>query len=133
MRTYLKKLIIAGIAFYVAYSLVPVLSLGNDYKNVLIVIGSLFLASFLAKNIFNLILIPANIITVQLVTLLMNFAVLFGFVYFLQGFKISPYDFGGFNFQGIIIQPFNFNLITTILLVAFVITLTQKVLHFIFD
>ena len=39
MRHYLKSLIIAAIAFYLAYTLIPTISLGKDTRNIAIVIG----------------------------------------------------------------------------------------------
>lgn len=133
VRHYLKDLIIAASAFYTAYSLVPTINLGNDPKNVVIVVASLWLISLVVQPIFGLILLPINIFTFGLLAAILNLGLIFSLSKFLPGFSIGPYHFPGANITGFIIPPVNLNQLEAMLAVALIITLVQKVLHFVFE
>lgn len=133
MRHYLKSLIITAIAFYVAFTLIPVVNIGTDSRNLAIVIGSLFLVSNFVKPVFSLILIPVNHLTFGLVSFILNGVLVFGLLKFLPGFSIASYSFPGAVIQGTIIPKYDFNQLTTAFLIVLVITLTQKILSIIFQ
>lgn len=133
MRHYLKQLIIAAIAFYTAFTLIPTVSFGGDPKNILIVIGSILIVSLLIQPIFSLILLPINFLTFGLVTFILNVALIFALIQFLPAFSIAAYDFPGANISGFIIPAVRLTQISTILAFAVIITLVQKILHLIFE
>lgn len=133
MRHYVKALIISAIAFYIAYSLVPTISFGPDPKNIAIVIGGILITSIAIHPIFSLILLPINILTFGLLSLALNIALIFAFIRFLPGFAIGAYNFPGANIEGFIVPTANLNQIETIIVVALIITLVQKILHIIFE
>lgn len=133
MRHYLKQLIIAAIAFYSAYTLIPTISVGEDPRNILIVIGGILLVSLVIHPIFSIILLPINLLTFGLVTFILNVALIFALIQFLPTFSITSYDFPGANIGGFIIPAAKLSQITTILAAAIIITIVQKVLHIIFE
>lgn len=133
MRHYLKQLIISVVAFYVAYTLVPTISLGIDPQNLLIAIGGILLISLIIHPIFSIILLPINIMTLGFVSLVLNIALIFALIRFLPDFSVAPYDFPGANIQGFVIPAAKLTQISTILAVAIIITLVQKILHLIFE
>lgn len=133
MRHYLKALIISAIAFYIAYTFVPTITLGSDPQNILVVIGGILLTSVIIKPIFSIILLPINILTFGFLAFALNIALIFTFTRFLPGFSIAPYDFPGANIQGFIIPARDMNQLETILAAAVIITAVQKVLHIIFE
>ena len=133
MRHYLKQLIIALVAFYIAYSLIPTINLGPDPKNILIAIGGIFLTSTAIHPIFSLVLLPINMLTFGLLSLVLNITLIFALIRFLPEFVISAYNFPGANIEGFIIPAANLNQIETIIAAAIIITIVQKVLHLIFD
>lgn len=133
MRHYLKAIIISATALYLAYSLVPTINIGQDPKNILLLIGGIFLISQIINPIFSLVLLPINHLTFGLVMFVLNIALIFALLNYLPGFEINPYNFPGANVAGIIMPPANFDKITTIILVAAIITLFQKILHIIFE
>lgn len=132
MKHYLRKLIIVFLSLYLAYSLVPTIHLGNDPKNILIVIAAFFFVGIVIRPIFSLILIPLNFITVGLVSFVLNALTIFVITTFLSGISIGAYSFPGIRMGSIILQPTSLNQITTIILVAAIITVSQKALHLIF-
>ncbi|MBI3341746.1 phage holin family protein [Candidatus Curtissbacteria bacterium] len=133
MKHYLRKLIIVFISLYVAYSLIPTIKLGNDPKNLAFVIGSFFLASIFIKPFFSLVLLPINFMTISLISLALNIAIIFALISFLPGLGVEAYNFPGANLSGIILEPISLNKVATIVAVGFIITVVQKVLHILFD
>lgn len=133
MRHYLKSLIISAIAFYLAFTLIPTISLGKDPRNIAIVIGGLFLVANIVKPVFNLVLIPINHLTFGLVSFILNLILILGFVKFLPGFTIASYNFPGLVIDGVIIPAQSFNQVVTLVIVALLITISQKILQIIFS
>lgn len=133
MRHYLKKLIIVFLSLYLAYSLIPTISLGSDPKNLLIIIMSFFGVSVVIKPFFTLVLLPFNIFTTILVSYALNFAVIYALKTFLAGAAIEAYHFPGANLGGVILEPVSLNVVVTIAVIALIVTVTQKVLHIIFN
>src|SRR3989344_7398042 len=126
MRHYLKSLILTVASLYIAYKLVPTIILGYDPKNLLLIISSFWLISHLIQPIFSLILLPINLLTMGFVSLILNIALVFALLNFLPGLVISAYFFPGANIQGIIFPSISFNSLTTMILVATIITFSQK-------
>ena len=133
MRHYIKSFLITIASFYITITAIPALALGHDIKNVILFIGGLWIISQIIKPIFSLVLLPVNILTFGLVSLLINIAFVFALLNFLPGFSISAYHFPGAIIQGVIFPPISFNQIYTILLIAASITILQKILHIIFE
>ena len=133
MKHYLRRFIIVFLSLYLAYSLIPTIRLGSDTKNILIIIAAFFLVGIIIRPVFSLILIPLNFITVGLVSFVLNTLTIFALTTFVSGVSIGAYNFPGANLGGIILQPTPLNQITTVLLLAAIITVSQKVLHLIFE
>jgi uncharacterized membrane protein YvlD (DUF360 family) len=133
MRFYLKKTVIVIIGLLTAAALVPTFTFGPDYKNFLVATASLLIVTLFIKPLFSLVLIPVNFLTLIGITFSLNTLTVFTMTYFLPGFTINAYRFPGANFEGIIIPPYSFNQIATVLLFAAIITIAQKTLHTIFE
>ena len=133
MRHYIKAIIIASLAFYVAASLIPTINLGPDPQNIAIVIGGILITQLIIHPIFSLVLLPINLLTLGSVSLILNVALIYGYTRFLPGFSIGAYNFPGANIQGFIVPPANLNQIEALIAVALIISLVQKVMHIIFE
>lgn len=133
MRHYIKSILITIASFYITYTAIPAISVGRDPKNILLFIGGLWIISQIIKPIFSLVLLPVNILTFGLVSLIINIAFVFALLNFLPGFSISAYHFPGANIYGVIFPSIAFNQIYTILLISVSITILQKFLHIIFE
>lgn len=133
MRHYLKTFIIAALSFYLVITLIPTINLGTDPQNWAIVVGGVILTSIIIQPIFSIVLLPINILTFGLLSLILNIALLWAYIKFLPGFTISAYNFTGANIQGFIVPPANMNQIETLVVAAIILTFSQKALHIIFD
>lgn len=133
MHYYLRKTVIAIISLFTAAALVPTVSFGPDYKNVVITIAALLVVSLFIKPLFSLILIPINFFTFISITFILNAATVLALTLFLPGFTITAFKFPGSNIEGIIIPQYSFSQVATTLLFAAIITTVQKTLHTIFE
>ncbi len=133
MRHYLKSLIITAASFYIAIQLVPTIKIGSDPKNIFLVIGGLWVISHIIKPVFSLVLLPLNLLTLGVLSLIINVGFVFALLTFLPGFKIEQYAFQGANIKGLLVPPIFFSAIMATILVAVIITLSQRLLHVIFE
>jgi len=133
MRHYLKSLVIAAATLYIAQMAVPTIDIGTSIKNYALVVGAIFLIAQIINPIFSLVLLPINHLTFGLVIFALNIALFFGLINFLPGFTVGAFDFPGAQVDGVILPAIGFNQTSTVILVAFVIALVQKILHIIFE
>ena len=63
----------------------------------------------------------------------LNVALFFSLIRFLPGFTVGAFDFPGTTIDGVILPAVSFNQTSTIVLVALIIALVQKILHIIFE
>ncbi len=133
MRHYVKSILLTIAAFYITKTIIYTIDLGTDIKNTGLVLLGLWIISQIVNPIFSLVLLPINVLTFGFVAFLLNVAFIFALINFLPGFVVNAYTFPGANIQGVIFPPFNFNQIETILLVAIILTILQKILHIVFE
>lgn len=133
MRHYFKSILITIASLYITKSLIPTISVGSEPKNYAMVFLGLWLISQIINPIFSLVLLPINLITFGLVSFLLNVAFVFALINFLPNFSVAAFQFPGAQIDGVILPSIYFNEIGTILLVAAVITILQKILHIIFE
>lgn len=133
MRHLLQTVIITIVAFYVAFTAIPTINVGSDPQNLLVIVGGLILISALIKPVFTIVLLPINLITFGLLSLILNFAFFFALTRFLPGFSIGDYNFPGANIDGFIIPATYLSRIIAIAAIAAIVTLIQKLLEIIFQ
>lgn len=113
--------------------MIPTVNLGFDPRTPFIIIGGLWVISQLINPIFSLVLLPINLLTFGLLALILNIGFIFALLNFMPGLVISPYNFMGADINGIIVPPIYLNQIATIIAIAAIITIVQKILHIIFE
>lgn len=133
MRHLLKSFIITIATVYITFSLVPTINFGPDPKNILFFVGGLWILSQIINPVFSIVLLPINLITLGLVSLILNIAFVFALLNFLPGFTIDAYNFPGGNIYDVILPQIDFNKIMTIGLVAVIITILLKAFHLVFE
>ena len=133
MRHYLKGLVIAAATLYIAQMVVPTIDIGVSVKNYALVVGAIFLIVQIINPIFSLVLLPINHLTFGLVMFALNVALFFSLIRFLPGFTVGAFDFPGTTVDGVILPAVSFNQTSTIVLVALILGLVQKILHIIFE
>ncbi len=133
MRHYIKSLLIAIASVYTTINIFPVVGLGANPKNLVLLIGGFWLITLLINPIFSIVFLPINILTFGLVSAILNIAFLFALMTFLPGFHIKAYTFPGATINGVILPAVHLNQVLTIAAIAISITILQKILHIIFE
>ena len=133
MRHYIKSLLITIASFFTTANFIPVISVGENPKNLPLVIAGLWFITLIINPIFSLVFLPINILTFGMISSILNIAFLFALINFLPGFHIDAFTFPGANINGIILPTVALNQVTTVILVALLITVLQKLLHLIFE
>ncbi|OGD83036.1 hypothetical protein A3J17_02470 [Candidatus Curtissbacteria bacterium RIFCSPLOWO2_02_FULL_40_11] len=118
---------------YIAYIIVPTIDFGPDPKNILLFLGGLWIISQVINPIFSIVLLPINLLTFGLLSFILNVAFVFGLMNFAPGFTVGAYNFPGANIEGVIFPSYNFTQILTVILLALIITISQKILYIIFE
>ena len=133
MRHIIKSFLISAATVYIAFNLIPTIDFGPDPRNILLFVGGLWIISQVINPLFSIILLPINLITFGLLSLILNIAFVFALMNFVPDFTVGAYDFPGANIEGFILPSYNFTQTLTILLLALIITFAQKILHIIFE
>ncbi len=133
MRHILKSILITIATVYIAFTLVPTIDLGTDPTNILVFIGGLWVISQVVSPIFSVVLLPVNLLTFGLLSLVLNVAFVFALMNFVPGFVVKAYNFPGVNIEGIVLPSYYFTQILTVILLALTITTIQKILHIVFE
>lgn len=74
------------------------------------------------KPVLRLFFLPINLASLGLLSWLVNVAVLYLLTMIVPQVKISPWQFPGISYQGLVIPPYSFNQIATFILVSFVLS-----------
>jgi len=83
----------------------------------------LMLANYLVRPLFNIIMLPINLLTFGLFRWIVNVAILWLVVKFIGGISIHPFNFNGITFGGIVIPALSFNAWTAWIAIPFLLSL----------
>jgi uncharacterized membrane protein YvlD (DUF360 family) len=134
MKGALKSFLITCAIFVIILQTIPAVSVSNDIKTFLIVALVFFLVNFFVRPFLKLLFfLPINLLTFNLVGFLSFFATFMLLPNFVPNFRVSYFDFGGFNSSGIIIPPLQLSSIQTAFFSALIMAIFSAVLSWIFD
>ncbi|MBI5127510.1 phage holin family protein [Candidatus Roizmanbacteria bacterium] len=122
MKKIFRKIVFSGIAIYVTSLWNKGFIIQNDwmfYLKASLVIASIY---YLIVPVSKLVLLPLNIITLGLVSVVFYALVLYFFMDKFSLIQIKPWDFDGLKLFGMIITPLKINQLTNIFLSAFSIS-----------
>jgi putative membrane protein len=89
---------------------------------------ALGLINLLVKPVINILLLPINLVTLGTFRWVVNVAALYVVTVIVPDFKIVPFEFVGFSYQGIVIPAVSFNLILSFIVITFLISLVSSFL-----
>ncbi len=129
MKTYSRSFLISAFAFWTALKFVDGLTLTGNWQNFVLITAFLFVSSFIIKPIIKLIFLPVNLLTFNAVSILVTAATLFAASFLIPEFKITPFTFRGFVYNGLILPSVELNYLLTLLAAAIIITLVITILN----
>lgn len=134
MKHVLRAILINFAAFFAAIRIIDTITFGEDWGIFFFVAVVLFLGSFIIKPFLKIVFfIPLNFLTMHLAGLSTNILILFAISSLVPEFKILPYYFPGFLYQGFIIPQVQLNFIGTIVATSLIISLSTAVLNWLVD
>lgn len=129
MKTLLRHIFVNYLVIYLTDLVYPGFSVLNDFKTLLTAAVIWLLLNKIVKPIIKLLLLPINLITLNLFSWAIGFLTLFLLQVFADGVSISSYSFPGLTSGGFALPAFHLNLffsylVTSILLNSLHATVT---------
>lgn len=109
MKSLLRHIFINYIVIYITSLIYPGFSVSATFKTLLTASIIWLLLNKVVKPIIKLLLLPINLITLNLFSWLVGFFTLFLLQMFADGVHVSSYYFPGINYSGFSVPPFNIN------------------------
>lgn len=121
MKSFLRHIFVNFVTIYLLGSTFPGLQVELNSKTLVTASIIWFLLNKIVKPIIKLLLLPINLITLNLFSWLVGLITLFLLQVFADGITVSSFQFNGFNFYGFIVPSLFINLffsyiITSVLL-----------------
>ena len=110
MKAFLRAILVNLLVIYLVDACYPGFSILHDVKTLITAAIIWLLLNKIVKPIIKLLLLPINLITLNLFSWVVGLITLFLLPMIVTGISISPYDFPGLSYQGFSIPPFHLNL-----------------------
>lgn len=105
MKVLLRHVLINLLVLYLADIIYPGFSLPHDIKTLLTAAIIWLLLNKIVRPIIKLLLLPINLITLNLFSWVISLLTLFLLRMIVEGISIIPYQFPGASFEGFVIPP----------------------------
>lgn len=128
MKTLLRSYLINLGALWTSSQLIPSLSISGGLKGLLVGALAFMAANLILVPILKIMLLPLNLITLGLFAWLSNVLALYVLVLVVPSFSLSPYQFAGLDFEGLIIPSVTLSTFQAAIVVSFIIGF---IIHFI--
>lgn len=110
MKAFLRHILINLLVIFLVDACYPGFSILHDAKTLITAAVIWLLLNKIVKPIIKLLLLPINLITLNLFSWVVSLITLFLLPLIVNGIKIEPYDFPGFFYQGFTVPSFKLNL-----------------------
>jgi putative membrane protein len=128
MKRTLRSIFINAASIWAVSFLVTGIILEKGLETLLVTAFALGLINLLVKPVINILLLPINLVTLGTFRWVVNVAALYVVTVIVPDFKIVPFEFVGFSYQGIVIPAVSFNLILSFIVITFLISLVSSFL-----
>lgn len=132
MRNILKSFLINAVALYVLTVIVPAFKISGGLNSFLTAGATLTALNLLVKPILNLLLLPINLLTLGFFRWASGVLIIWLLTKLTPGLTIANYSFAGFNYQGFIVPPAQFNVLWTLVIGSFMMSIITTLLDWVF-
>ena len=129
MKQILKKYFMVTTAVFVLSEIIPSFQIAGSYNNLFYATFILSLLFYIAKPIINLIMLPINILTLNLAAWLVNILIIYFWTIFVPEVKIQSWQFSGLQLGVISLYPFNFAAWQVIIIISISLTIIIQFLE----
>lgn len=133
MKTILKSLFTNVVILYLLISFYPGVTFDRTVKTLLFTAFVLTLLNYFVKPIIKILLLPINILTLNLFSWVANVITLFLSTILVSGFDVTSFFFQGFTFQGFVIPSMQISLFISLVIASFFMSLFSAVLNWIYS
>lgn len=119
MKAFLRHILINLLVIYLVGSAYSGFTILHDAKTLITASIIWLLLNKIVKPIIKLLLLPINLITLNLFSWAVSLITLFLLPLIVSGISITPYDFPGINYQGFTVPPFHLNLFMSFVVTSF--------------
>lgn len=123
MRYLLKKYFIITVSVYLLTQLIPTFNISGGWQELCYSCLILSLLFYIAAPIVNLIMLPFNLLTLNLTSWLLNVFLLYIWVLLVSEVHITSWQFSGVSFGPIILSPANLARWQVIIIAGILLTL----------
>jgi len=123
MKAFLRAILINLLVLYLVDAVYPGFSILHDAKTLITAAIIWLLLNKIVKPIIKLLLLPINLITLNLFSWAVGLITLFLLPLMVGGIGITPIDFQGFNYQGFSVPSFHLNLFLSFLVTSTLLNL----------
>ncbi len=123
MKKILKTTLISLIALRTTALIIDSLNFAQGLRSLLFAALALTGFEYLLKPIAKILFLPINILTLGTLRWIINVIGLYLVTIFVDGFSLSPYNFPGLEWQGVVVPAVSFGLIPTYILTSLLINL----------
>lgn len=126
MRQLLRHYFVIIVCIYAVTQIIPAIAIQNSWRGIFYAAAVLSLLLYITKPIINLIMLPINLLTLNLASWLINIIIVYIWVLLDKDVRISAWEFSGFTFGPISLASFNFGVLQTIIISAILLTLLER-------
>lgn len=127
MKTLLRSILINVGALWIASSIMPSFVISGGLPGFLLGALAFVAAGIFLTPLIKILLLPLNLLTLGVFAWLSNVLVLYFLTTVVPSFKLLPYHFPGFNYQGFIVPEASLSIFQVAIAVSFLIGF---VIHF---
>lgn len=131
MKNILKSFLINAVALYVLTVIVPAFKISGGLNSFLTAGATLTVLNILVKPILNLLLLPINLLTLGFFRWVSSVSIIWMLSKLTPGLSITNYSFAGFNYQGVILPAVQFNVLWTLVIGSFMMSIITTFLDWV--
>lgn len=132
MKFILKKYLLAVASIFILMQIVPAVSITGSWQNLFFASFILSILFFILRPIVNLVLLPINLVTLNLSTWIVQIVTFYIWTLLLPQIKITNWHISGFYLSTITVSEFNLVKWQVTAVSAIVFIIINKVLTWIF-
>jgi len=132
MKFILKKYLLSTAAVFILLQIVPAVSIAGSWQNLFFASFVLSIVTFILRPIVNLLLLPINLVTLNLSSWFVYLATFYVWTAMLPQIRISNWYISGLQVGTITVSAFNLVKWQVTVVSAFVFIIVYKILNWIF-
>lgn len=131
MKNIFKSFLINAVALYVLTVIVPAFKISGGLTSFLTAGATLTVLNLLVKPILNLLLLPINLLTLGFFRWASSVLIIWLLTKLTPSLTIASYSFQGFNYQGFTVPSAQFNVLWTLVIGSFMMSIITTLLDWV--